>query len=120
MAPSSLKRKAQKSNEDDKLKRSKGTIDSFFSPQVSIASKVSNHHTVKLLAVTLNAEQTMVYRMVVNEGKSVFFTGPAGMGKSLLLQVIIQALGEKYLHNKEAVAVTASTGIAASNIGGPY
>lgn len=75
--------------------------------------------------------------MVVDEGKSVFFTGAAGTrfvrpayfpdlapllwlgtGKSLLLRVIIAALKAKYAAKPAVVAVTASTGMAASNIGG--
>lgn len=41
-----------------------------------------------------------------------------GTGKSLLLKAIIDGLRRKYANNPEAVAVTASTGMAASNIGG--
>ena len=45
-----------------------------------------------------------------------------GTGKSLLLRAIINALRRKYSKKPEAVAVTASTGMAASNVGGtqPY
>lgn len=41
-----------------------------------------------------------------------------GTGKSLLLRAIITGLRKKYAKHPEAVAVTASTGMAASNIGG--
>ncbi|KAI0649794.1 PIF1-like helicase-domain-containing protein [Trametes meyenii] len=41
-----------------------------------------------------------------------------GTGKSLLLRAIIAALRRKYAKNPEVVSVTASTGMAASNIGG--
>ena len=41
-----------------------------------------------------------------------------GTGKSLLLRAIIAALRKKYAKKPEYVAVTASTGMAASNIGG--
>lgn len=41
-----------------------------------------------------------------------------GTGKSLLLRAIISALRRKYSNRPDYVAVTASTGMAASNIGG--
>lgn len=76
---------------------------------------------------------------VVAEGKNIFFTGSAGTclfiplspltkrevladligtGKSVLLREIISGLRKKHVQNPEAIAVTASTGIAACNIGG--
>ncbi|OJD34332.1 mitochondrial dna helicase [Diplodia corticola] len=72
----------------------------------------------KLSRVFLSEEQTHVLNLVVNEGKSVFFTGSAGTGKSVLLREIIAALKKKYIRESERVAVTASTGLAACNIGG--
>jgi ATP-dependent DNA helicase PIF1 len=42
----------------------------------------------------------------------------AGTGKSLLLRAIIMALKKKHASKPEVVSVTASTGMAASNIGG--
>ena len=41
-----------------------------------------------------------------------------GTGKSLLLKAIIAALKKKYVNKTGVVSVTASTGMAASNIGG--
>ena len=41
-----------------------------------------------------------------------------GTGKSVLLREIIKNLRKKYISAPDAVAVTASTGIAACNIGG--
>ena len=41
-----------------------------------------------------------------------------GSGKSLLLRAIISALKKKYSKNTSVVSITASTGMAASNIGG--
>jgi len=49
-------------------------------------------------------------------GESFFFTGAAGTGKSYLLGYIHRALVKKY--GEDAVYITASTGIAACNIGG--
>lgn len=43
---------------------------------------------------------------------------PSGTGKSVLLREIIIALRKKYETRPDAVAVTASTGIAACNVGG--
>ncbi len=62
-------------------------------------------------AVTLTAAQRSVIR-AVQAGTSLFFTGPAGSGKSVLLRELIRRLPSA------TTAVTASTGIAACNIGG--
>ena len=43
---------------------------------------------------------------------------PVGTGKSLLLRAIIAALKKKHAKKQDVVSVTASTGMAASNIGG--
>lgn len=52
-------------------------------------------------------------------GTSIFFTGSAGTGKSVVLREVIRKLKQKKeLRNEFALAVTASTGIAAVNIGG--
>jgi ATP-dependent DNA helicase PIF1 len=72
----------------------------------------------KAAAFSLSKEQRNVLDMVVNKGQSVFFTGPAGTGKSVLMRAIIQELKKKYARDPERVAVTASTGLAACNIGG--
>lgn len=50
------------------------------------------------------------------EGANVFLTGGAGTGKSHLLKCIMQEM--VLLHGKQAVFVTATTGIAAVHIGG--
>jgi len=48
----------------------------------------------------------------IEKGRNVFVTGPAGTGKSYLLQF----LKKEYMHRR--FHLTASTGIAAVNIGG--
>ncbi|KKF95469.1 DNA repair and recombination protein pif1 mitochondrial [Ceratocystis platani] len=68
--------------------------------------------------VFLSSEQSEVLNIVVNRGKSVFFTGPAGTGKSVLMRSIIKDLRKKWARDPEKLAVTASTGLAACNIGG--
>ncbi|ORX47985.1 hypothetical protein DM01DRAFT_1134073 [Hesseltinella vesiculosa] len=65
---------------------------------------------------SLTPEQKYVFDLAINQRKSIFFTGSAGTGKSYLLHQMCLALQEK--HGKEHVAITASTGIAAYNIGG--
>lgn len=69
-------------------------------------------------AISLSAEQQHVLKLVVEQGKSVFFTGPAGTGKSVLMRAIIAELKKKHVRDPDRVAVTASTGLAACNIGG--
>ena len=68
--------------------------------------------------VFLSPEQQRILDAVVTQGRNVFFTGSAGAGKSHLLRQIIQDLRRKFQSKSDAVAVTASTGIAACNIGG--
>lgn len=64
----------------------------------------------------LSAEQTRILDRVMR-GESIFFTGSAGVGKSVLTRAIIAAMRAKY-PGKNTVAVTATTGIAATNIEG--
>lgn len=51
---------------------------------------------------------------LMREGKSVFLTGPAGSGKTYVLRKFIADLKKQ----KKQVAVTASTGIAATHLSG--
>ncbi|VEU19918.1 DEKNAAC100769 [Brettanomyces naardenensis] len=69
----------------------------------------------KVKAITLSEEQNAVIELA-RSGRSIFYTGSAGTGKSLLLKSLIKALRAQ--HPSGAVAVTASTGLAACNIGG--
>ncbi|QSZ37191.1 hypothetical protein DSL72_009285 [Monilinia vaccinii-corymbosi] len=85
------------------------------------AEKAAAHghsKTAKLAPMQLTDEQARVKDLVVDHGKSVFFTGSAGTGKSVLMRSIIAALKKKYVRDGDRVAVTASTGLAACNIGG--
>ena len=68
--------------------------------------------------VFLSDEQRSVLNLVVEQQKSVFFTGSAGTGKSVLLRETIKVLRDKYKREPDRVAVTASTGLAACNVGG--
>lgn len=65
---------------------------------------------------TLSPQQQAVLNLAL-QGVSVFYTGAAGTGKSHLLHTIIGSLRQRYpLDN--AVAVTATTGLAAQNLSG--
>lgn len=66
--------------------------------------------------VELSSEQLEIINIVVNKGQNVFFTGSAGTGKSVVLRQLVSALNRKY--GQANVGVTASTGLAACNIGG--
>jgi ATP-dependent DNA helicase PIF1 len=66
----------------------------------------------------LSSEQQQVLRLISYMKKSVFFTGSAGTGKSVLMREIIQVLKKNHSREADRVAVTASTGLAACNIGG--
>ena len=69
-------------------------------------------------AHTLNTEQRLVVESVLS-GYNTFFTGPAGSGKSHILDHI-QRLNHLDLEGrvKKKIVVTATTGLAACNIGG--
>lgn len=75
-------------------------------------------NNAKLAKVFLSDEQLHVVEAVVDQGKSIFFTGSAGTGKSVLMREIIKKLRDKYKREPDRVAVTASTGLAACNIEG--
>ncbi|XP_071606535.1 ATP-dependent DNA helicase PIF1 [Heliangelus exortis] len=66
---------------------------------------------VRRLPTRLSAEQEAVLG-AVRSGKSIFFTGCAGTGKSFLLKKIVGSLPPKSTY------ATASTGVAACHIGG--
>ncbi len=68
--------------------------------------------------VFLSEEQQYVLDLVIEKKKSVFFTGSAGTGKSVLMREIISSLRKVYKREPDRVAVTASTGLAACNVGG--
>jgi ATP-dependent DNA helicase PIF1 len=81
--------------------------------------------TVKLppnLRSTLNEEQCLVVESILS-GHSTFFTGPAGSGKSHVLSTLLKANGDGIggKHNSgqpRNIVVTATTGVAACNVGG--
>lgn len=141
--PSSSKKRKSEEGDSGRPTKQPKKIDTYFSQLYPVSS---NPKESESQPVPLNDEQKRVLEMVVDEGKSVFFTGAAGThvirphsrhlphlsrvlslisrlrqlgtGKSLLLRAIIAALKKKHAKKPAAVSVTASTGMAASNIGG--
>ncbi|KAI2951841.1 hypothetical protein CBS147321_1253 [Aspergillus niger] len=81
------------------------------------SGQIHNPRT-KVASIFLSDEQRHVLDAVVQQGKSIFFTGSAGTGKSVLMREIIKKLRDKYKKEPDRVAVTASTGLAACNIEG--
>jgi hypothetical protein len=71
------------------------------------------------LRSTLNKEQCSVVESILS-GNSVFFTGPAGSGKSHILKSLLKAneLGLGPNGQPRNIVVTATTGVAACSIGG--
>jgi ATP-dependent DNA helicase PIF1 len=74
---------------------------------------------VEMSSLGLSAEQARVLGLV-RAGTSVFFSGGAGTGKTLLLSRIVEALRERFgaADFADRVAVTATTGIAATHLSG--
>lgn len=65
--------------------------------------------------ISLSEAQHRVLQIILQR-KSVFFTGAAGTGKSFILKVLSEVLGE--LNLTDSFALTAPTGVAACNIRG--
>ena len=107
--------KAQKKQLKSQQKTSNSGKDDFPTEEMS---EMMPARPAQKAGINLSNEQRHVKDLVVEKGKSVFFTGPAGTGKSVLMRAIIQDLKKKHLRDPERVAVTASTGLAACNIGG--
>jgi ATP-dependent DNA helicase PIF1 len=105
--------KEQKNAFRDKLKATKKAD----SAALTLIEQQSRNKAT-ITPIHLSNEQRRVLDLVVNKSKSVFFTGSAGTGKSVLMRSIIAELRRKHSSNPERIAVTASTGLAACNIGG--
>ena len=82
------------------------------------STAASTSKTKSIPRICMSDEQQHVLSLVTEQKKSVFFTGSAGTGKSVLLREIIKVLREKHKRELDRVAVTASTGLAACNVGG--
>lgn len=88
---SSPSKKAKKSSASNATKKPRVTLDNFFAPKISVsvipnvgidgvasAGKGDKGKGQGGMKVDLSVEQWNVLRMVVDEGRSVFFTGSAG------------------------------------------
>lgn len=71
------KRKPDSHIETPKPAKSTKTLDAFFSPLATIHTTTATSKG-ELARIQLNIEQTAILKMVVDEGRSVFFTGSAG------------------------------------------
>ncbi|KAK1305827.1 hypothetical protein QJS10_CPA10g01078 [Acorus calamus] len=85
------------------------------SPSSKTLATQSDAHLRHQWSPDLTEQQSLVLDAVAG-GRSVFITGSAGTGKSLLLRHAIRVLRD--IHPRHSVFVTASTGIAATAIGG--
>lgn len=113
LTPGALKAQQKKLKEKVKKSTAAGSEVSREDAQQAVKSQ-----NAKQSVISLSHEQEVVKELVCDGNKSVFFTGPAGTGKSVLMRAIIAQLKKKYARDPERLAVTASTGLAACNIGG--
>jgi hypothetical protein len=77
----------------------------------------SSTKTDKFTVADCSPEQKLILDLV-KEGKNVFFTGSAGVGKSFVLKQMCEMFKHKGLKKFQDFFITASTGIAAVHIGG--
>lgn len=120
------KERSRPSEDHPKLQLSHNRQITFLTQQVSMNEYTSNDSREssvtpdsgrkRVRAITLSEEQEHVIELARRK-MNIFYTGSAGTGKSVLLKELIKTLKSMY-GNTGAVAVTASTGLAACNIGG--
>ncbi|THV05562.1 hypothetical protein K435DRAFT_790078 [Dendrothele bispora CBS 962.96] len=120
--PVKKKRELPPGWKENEAKTSKGVVTSRLVPGMksTIIQEIPEARAdtrTKSGKVLLSQEQTQILELV-ESGKSLFYTGSAGTGKSVLLREIIKTLKRKFGKNSDVIAITASTGIAACNIGG--
>lgn len=90
---------------------SRGTADRSLKTYMNPA-EISKTTSERIPETFLSDEQKAVVKAVMEEGKSVFFTGSAGTGKSVLMRAIIAQLRHKHRQDLDRIAITASTGLA--------
>lgn len=103
MYKSKTKQGTKRKSQDDlpgarSTKHPKSTLDAFFSPKVSVRvgsglNGVTGDVEDKVLDVVLSEEQVRVMRMVVDEGKNIFFTGSAGTLQRTFFHFLVRAKG---------------------------
>ncbi|ETS73595.1 hypothetical protein PFICI_14541 [Pestalotiopsis fici W106-1] len=116
--PGALQAKKNQLRNQSKIKSESQTDLSMEEIRQATADHHATLHKVSHSAMSLSAEQQQVHELVVDKGQSVFFTGPAGTGKSILMRAIVASLKRKWARDPERVSITASTGLAACHIGG--
>lgn len=102
----------------DRNKKSDPESTTVSTDDIRATTEDHSRRRTKASAISLSSEQQQVIDLVITDKKSVFFTGPAGTGKSVLMRAIIAELKKKWARDPERLSVTASTGLAACNIGG--
>ncbi|KAJ3552575.1 hypothetical protein NM688_g4082 [Phlebia brevispora] len=109
---------SQRATQSSRTTSSSNTRDANFESVTTLDMSSSRKTAAKLGPVLLSQEQTHILKLV--EDGQVCFTLEVLVrtGKSVLLREIIKVLRKKHVRSADAVAVTASTGIAACNIGG--
>lgn len=85
-------------------------------PEESAIQTTNVQQRMRNLPTYMNKEQQHVYTLAVYERENVFFTGPAGTGKSLVLRNIVAGL-RRTMEDSEVV-ITAITGPATAQLGG--
>lgn len=82
-----------------------------FKAQSVCNNRLINQKRAELKDVVLSEEQQQLFEKLENTNTTIFVTGKAGTGKSLLLQYF-------RAYSKKRLVVVAPTGVAALNVGG--
>ena len=104
--------------EQRKLRKESKKIAQESTTLPSDSAGIQTRKPTPIARLALSTEQRHILDLIVDQKKSVFFTGSAGTGKSVLLREIISVLRKRNAKQQDRVAITASTGLAACNIGG--
>nr|CAB3264856.1 ATP-dependent DNA helicase PIF1-like [Phallusia mammillata] len=105
------KRQDNNKKTEETRKRKQPLTDTTNSKIDVVTEPPTKKRDLKLAENKLDTEQLHVIN-IIKQGKSIFFTGSAGTGKSYLLRQIVGMLPPAQ------TVVTASTGVAACHIGG--
>eukprot|EP00842_Homolaphlyctis_polyrhiza_P006283 jgi/Hompol1/6656/HPOL_001218-RA len=114
--PDSLASPSNKTSPDEEVEASMKALRLNSTPLSEKSSSQEPKPKTSSPTVKLSNSQRTIVEHVVERGDSLFFTGSAGTGKSVVLREIVRQLNAKLPPFQ--LAVTASTGIAAINIGG--
>lgn len=116
--PSSFKEPifSSKTKDFSMQKRGMSTIHLATQPQPENSSTNDKKTVTKHVIPTHLSDEQAAVAELARRGYNIFYTGSAGTGKSFLLKRLIENL--KAQHPPNSIGVTASTGLAAHNIGG--